>query len=107
MEPDTVGRVVTEATVENIEDLWAVKRGFQSPDQSRVITIPDALVDTGATLLSLPTALIERLGLARVSTKRVTSTWISSSIRGVDPSSVTRLTVANTWSSSIEGRAYP
>ena len=73
MEPNTVGRVLTEAKFENLEDLWAVKNGHRSPDQARAITIPDALVDTGATLLSLPTSQIERLGLARVSSKRVTS----------------------------------
>jgi len=73
MEPDTVGRVVTEARVENLKDLWAVELGLRSPDEARAVTIPDALVDTGATLLSLPTGLIERLGLSRVSSKRVTS----------------------------------
>src|SRR5207248_4806351 len=35
--------------------------------------IPDALVDTGATLLSLPTNLIRQLGLTQTATKRVTS----------------------------------
>ncbi len=73
MEPNTVGRVLTEAKFENLEDLWAVKQGLRSPDEVRAITIPDALVATGATLLSLPTSQIERLGLARVSSKRVTS----------------------------------
>ena len=33
----------------------------------------DALVDTGATLLSLPTSLIRRLGLERVGEKRAKS----------------------------------
>jgi predicted aspartyl protease len=36
--------------------------------------ITDALVDTGATLLSLPTRLIRELGLQPVAKKRVTST---------------------------------
>ena len=35
--------------------------------------VPEALVDTGATLLSLPRSLIDRLGLARIGSKRVTS----------------------------------
>ncbi len=73
MEPDTLGRVVTEAKIENLKDLWAVEQGLRSPDQARVLTIADALVDTGATLLSLPTELIKRLGLSHVSSKRVTS----------------------------------
>jgi len=73
MEPDTLGRVVTEAKIENLKDLWAVEQGLRSPEEARALTITDALVDTGATLLSLPTELIKRLGLSRVSSKRVTS----------------------------------
>ena len=37
------------------------------------VTVNDALVDTGATLLSLPTRLIQQLGLSKTSSKRVTS----------------------------------
>jgi predicted aspartyl protease len=73
MEIENMGRVTTEATVENIEDLWAVKRGLLAPDQVRRETIRDALVDTGATLLSLPSSLIQKLGLECVGSKRVTS----------------------------------
>jgi predicted aspartyl protease len=73
METETMGRVLTEATIENLEDLWAVKRGLLAAEQVRRITVADALVDTGATLLSLPTRLIQQLGLSRTSTKHVTS----------------------------------
>ena len=73
MESQTMGRVLTEANIENIEDLWAVKRGLLAPEQARRITVADALVDTGATLLSLPTRLIQQLGLTQTATKRVTS----------------------------------
>ena len=68
-----MGRVLTEALVENTEDLWDVKRGRLPADQARRLTIPDALVDTGATLLSLPTRFIQQLGLDKTSSKRVTS----------------------------------
>ena len=68
-----MGRVTTEAAIENMEDLWAIKRGLLPADQARRVTIPDALVDTGATLLSLPTRVIQQLGLARTVSKRVTS----------------------------------
>ena len=73
METETMGRVLTEATIENLEDLWAVKRGLLPSEQVRQITVTDALVDTGATLLSLPTRLIQQLGLSKVSSKHVTS----------------------------------
>lgn len=73
METATMGRVLTEATIDNLEDLWAVKRGLLSPDQVRRVVVPDALVDTGATLLSLPTHMIQTLGLGKRYSKRVTS----------------------------------
>ena len=73
METGNMGRATTEATVENLEDLWAVKRGLLPTDEVRRMVVPDALVDTGATLLSLPTRLIRQLGLSRVASKRVTS----------------------------------
>src|SRR5580693_520466 len=73
METETMGRVLTEATIENLEDLWAVKRGLLAPEQVRRLTVADALVDTGATLLSVPTRLIQQLGLSKVSSKHVIS----------------------------------
>ena len=73
METDTVGRVTVEATIENLEDLWAFKRGLISADQVRQIVVTDALVDTGATLLSLPASLIRQLGLSQFTSKRVIS----------------------------------
>jgi predicted aspartyl protease len=73
LEPETMGRVLTEATIENLEDLWAANRGLLAPEQMRRVTVSDALVDTGATLVSLPTKLIQQLGLAKTGTKRVTS----------------------------------
>jgi predicted aspartyl protease len=71
MEMEIMGRVVTEATIENLEDLWAARRGSCPPDRVRRVTVTDALVDTGATLLSLPVHLIEQLGLKEQDRKRV------------------------------------
>jgi hypothetical protein len=65
METEVMGRVVTEATIESLEDLWAVERGLLPADQVRRITISEARVDTDATLLNLPTRLIRHLGLAQ------------------------------------------
>jgi predicted aspartyl protease len=68
-----MGGVVVEVTLENLEDLWAVRRGSLPADQVRKVVVPDALVDTGATLLSLPTRVIQALGLQPVAIQRVTS----------------------------------
>jgi len=38
METEAVGRVVTEARVENLKDLWAVEQGLRPEDQARSIT---------------------------------------------------------------------
>jgi clan AA aspartic protease len=73
MEPNLRGRVRTEVMVENMGDLWGVKSGVCTPDQVRRLIVKDALVDTGATTLALPTRLIQQLGLNKVTEKRVTS----------------------------------
>ena len=44
-----------------------------SAQEARYVTVADALVDTGATLISLPSHLIRQLGLSKTSTKRVNS----------------------------------
>lgn len=71
METREMGRVFVEAVVENLKDLWAAEQGLKRADEVRRVVIPDALVDTGATTLSLPTHLIQQLGLAQRGTKRV------------------------------------
>jgi len=73
METEMMGRVTVEATIENLKDAWNVESGTLAPEAARKVVIPDALVDTGATLLSLPIRLIQQLGLSRFTTKRVTS----------------------------------
>ena len=71
MESVTVGRVLTEVTIENVKDQWEVKRGLRPIGEERSLRIPDALVDTGAFMLSIPGNLIRQLGLDRVGTKRI------------------------------------
>lgn len=73
METQTMGRVTAEATIENLEDIWAVKRGLQPAEEARRVVVPEALADTGASRLSMPTSLIHQLGLAQIGTKRVMS----------------------------------
>ncbi len=70
---DIMGRVIVEITVENLADVYAVRLGVLGVEQARRVVVADALVDSGATLLSMPTRLIRELGLLPVSRKRVTS----------------------------------
>lgn len=58
-----VGRVTCEAKVESTADLLRVRAGEMTPDKVRTLIINDALVDTGASTLGLPTSLLRQLGL--------------------------------------------
>jgi len=90
METETMGRVLTEATIENLQDLWAVERNLLPPDQARRIVVKDALVDTGATMLCLPTWLIRQLGLAPMYPRQVTT---SAGMREATVYDAVRLTI--------------
>src|SRR5438093_699970 len=90
METEAVGRVTTEAKIENLEDLLAVKRGRLEPEQVRSVTVADALVDTAAMVLSLPTRFIQQLGLAPVLVKE---TLTAGGIRRTTMYEAVRLTV--------------
>ena len=63
MENATMGRVLVSARVENLGDLCNAMQGQLPTEQVRAIDVPEALVDTGATTLSLPKDMIEQLGL--------------------------------------------
>jgi predicted aspartyl protease len=58
-----MGKVIVSAKVENLNDLLNAEQGLIPPEKVRSIEITDALVDTGATTLSLPKRFIGQLGL--------------------------------------------
>lgn len=58
-----MGKVLTSLTVTNRADQVLASRDIIPDDQVRSILIEDVLVDTGATTLCLPAALIAKLGL--------------------------------------------
>jgi len=69
METQTMAKVVVPARIEHLADLYEAQKGKLSADKVRAIEVPDAVVDTGATLLSLPSRLIAQLGLRRQRTR--------------------------------------
>ncbi|HEX3315949.1 MAG TPA: aspartyl protease family protein [Gemmataceae bacterium] len=77
-----MGRVLVEALVENLQDVWDLKRGLLTEDKVRRVDASDALVDTGATYLSLPKRLIQQLGLDLSYRKRAMSS-IGPAVLGV------------------------
>jgi predicted aspartyl protease len=66
-----MGRVLTEVKLENLKDLWEVEKGLRKEADVRRVVVLDALVDTGASTLSLPSSLIKQLGLQHVSKRRI------------------------------------
>ena len=71
MGSQTVGRVVVAATIENLRDLENVWGGILAADEVRRVEVHDALVDTGATMLSMPRRFIEQLGLRPLRTRPI------------------------------------
>ncbi len=69
MEIMTVGKVAVPARIENLQDAYDVEKGVLRAEELRTVEVPDALVDTGATLLSIPRRLIVQLGLTRRRTR--------------------------------------
>lgn len=63
MEIVTTGKVTVPAVIENIADVWQTENGEIRSDDVRRVEVPDALVDTGAMMLSLPKRLVAQLGL--------------------------------------------
>ena len=70
MENGEMGRVLTEATIYNLGDLIEVERGRLTPTDVRQVVVNDALVDTGATTLSMPRSLLDQIGLTKQYEKR-------------------------------------
>jgi predicted aspartyl protease len=85
-----LGRVVTEATIENLADLLEVRSGKLNDQQVRRLVVHDALVDTGCFSLSLPASMIAQLGLYKVSRRRLQT---AAGPRDADQYSAVRLTI--------------
>lgn len=69
-----MGQVVTSISIANRIDQVLHQRGFIAANEVRSLTIENALVDTGATLLCLPAAMIEQLGLMQEAVMNVETT---------------------------------
>ena len=85
-----MGRVTVAALIESVEDLYRVQRGDLAAADVRRAEVLDALVDTGATNLSLPKRLITELGLLPLKSRRVLT---AAGIRDVATFGAVRLTV--------------
>jgi predicted aspartyl protease len=66
-----MGQVITTMTVTNFIDLVMAERGFIAAEEVRSVTLDNVVVDTGATLLSLPAPIISQLSLRQVGERDV------------------------------------
>jgi len=65
-----MGKVLVAARIENIVDAYAARQGSMLEEQVRAVEIDDALIDTGATGLSMPASLLQKLGLNFLRSKK-------------------------------------
>ena len=86
-----MGRVLTEVKIENLADILASREGTLTPGEVRSVVVSDALVDTGATTLGLPTRYIRQLGLKKNYQKRSLSS--TGQVTVVDVYDPVRLTI--------------
>ena len=80
-------RHTTEIRLANLADLILAKEGVIPTEEVRSITVEDALVDTGASRLSLPSPIIEQLGLipvGRLPSKTANGTVMRTVYSGVE-----------------------
>jgi len=66
-----MGQVITTITVTNFIALVMAERGFIAAEEVRSVTLDNVVVDTGATLLSLPAPIISQLSLKQVGERDV------------------------------------
>jgi hypothetical protein len=66
-----MGQVITTITVTNRIDRVMAERGFISAEEVRSVLLDNVVVDTVATLLSLPARIISQLGLIQVGERDV------------------------------------
>lgn len=72
-------RHTTRIEIVNLKDLFLAEAGVIPERDVRRLTVEDALVDTGTTRLSLPTPIIDKLGLAPVGNARtITANGVAS-----------------------------
>ncbi len=97
----TMGKVLVAAKIENLNDLFNAAQGILPQEQVRSIEVPDALVDTGATTLSLPTRLVTQLGLQPVRQRQART---SAGVVTLQMYGVVRLTIqGRDWNGDVVG----
>jgi predicted aspartyl protease len=90
MATETADKVLVKAKFENLEDLFLVEQGLLPADRVHGIEVSDALVEPGATVLSMPNRLIAQLGLRPVRSQQA---WTGAETVMVRTYGTARLTI--------------
>jgi len=99
MGTSTMGKVIVTARIDNLYDLFSAAQGVLPPEKVRGVEVTDALVDTGATTLSLPKRVIAQLGLQPVRTRQART---SAGIVTLTMYGVVRLTIqGRDWNGDV------
>ena len=98
MGTEPMGRVVVTARIENMEDLYDVKKGVKTHDQIRFVEVADAIAGLPMCTLAMPTHLIAQLGIDMLGFVKV---YTPRDVR------VTRTRRFGTVKLSIQGRECP
>lgn len=69
MGTEVTGKVTVSAVIENLDDHLDARRGTLPAERVRRAEVTDALVDSGATMLLLPTRMVKELGLKPLRTQ--------------------------------------
>jgi predicted aspartyl protease len=64
-----MGKVLVQAKIENLEDIFRASKGEMPFEKVRRVEVQDALVDTGGSTLLVPKKLISQLGLIQFKTR--------------------------------------
>jgi predicted aspartyl protease len=70
----TMGKVTVPIRVENLGDCYEASKGRIRPEEIRSLDLDDAVVDTGATMLSLPARVVRHLDLKQHRTRTARTT---------------------------------
>jgi predicted aspartyl protease len=84
-----MGKVVVPVRIVNQGDRYLAHMGHLPPDQVRGVDVPDALVDTGATGLMVPSRYVKQLGLRPVRTRTAITVGGTATLNVYEPVQLT------------------
>jgi hypothetical protein len=81
-----MGKVIVAARLENVYDLHEASQGGRAAEAVRRVDVPDALVDSDASTLSVPKRLVAQLGLTPLRSRQARTSAGPSLFRYTAPS---------------------